>query len=314
MAVDGIDDKVIGQICIIVSDVEKAARNTAKIFDFDLPDEVQVTNLYDQTKATYNGKPTDARAKIICFNIGRIQFEFLQPLDPPSAWWDYLDQHGEGVHHIAFFVPKTDIVAESFMDEGYKVTHQGLFTGQSGMYTYVNTDSDLGIVIELLEHFGGTPTFNAPPFPADKGIGTDVVCQVGLIVKDIEATAQRYSDVLGVPKPPIQTTLGGSTYKGQLSDATAKLAFMDFGQITIELIQPDEKPSVWRDFLDTRGEGAQHIAFQIADTKKVVAHFAENGIAVAQQGLYSDKSGMYTYMASDEALGTTIELLESFKK
>ncbi len=141
-----------------------------------------------------------------------------------------------------------------------------------------------------------------------------MVCQVGLIVNDIESTAQRYSDVLGVPKPSIQTTLGDSTYNGQLSSATAKLAFMNFGQVTIELIQPDEQPSVWRDYLNTRGEGAQHIAFQVADTKQVVAHFAEQGIAVAQQGLYSDKSGMYTYMASDEALGTTIELLESFKK
>ena len=90
-----------------------------------------------------------------------------------------------------------------------------------------------------------------------------------MIVSDIEATAQRYHEVLGVPLPSIQTTLGDSTYKGQPSSATAKLAFMNFGQVTIELIQPDEQPSVWRDYLNARGEGAQHIAFQIGDTQQV---------------------------------------------
>ncbi len=313
MAVSGIDNQVIGQICIIVRDVEATAQRYAEILGFDAGD-FQVTELHDQTEATYHGKPTDARAKLTAFNIGRIQFELLQPLEPPSAWWDYLDQHGEGVHHVAFFVAKTEPVAQSFRDEGYQVTHQGLFTGQTGRYTYLDTDRDLGVVIELLEVFSGIPTFNVLSFPADKGIGTDVVCQVGMIVSDIAATAQRYHEVLGVPLPSIQTTLGDSTYKGQPSSATAKLAFMNFGQVTIELIQPDEQPSVWRDYLNARGEGAQHIAFQIGDTQQVVAHFGANGIEVAQQGLYSDKSGMYTYMASDDALGTTIELLESFKK
>ncbi len=164
MAVIGIDNKVIGQVCIIVADVEKAAQRYAEILGFDVG-EFQVTEGHDKTKATYNGQPTDARAKLTAFDIGRIQFELLQPLEPPSAWWDYLDQHGEGVHHIAFFVPKTDIVAESFMDEGYKVTHQGLFTGQSGMYTYLDTDRDLGVVIELLEVFGGTPDLQRAAVP-----------------------------------------------------------------------------------------------------------------------------------------------------
>lgn len=317
MPVTGLGEKVIAQVCIIVRDVEQMMARYVEIFGFDIP-EVQTTFLHDHTKAVYFGKPTDARAKLVCFQTGGIQFELLQPLDPPSSWMDFLVQHGEGIHHIAFQVTDTDATANSFVDCGYVVTQQGLFTGQSGMYTYFDTDKDLGVVVELLQHFNGNPVFTAQPFDDQRGIGSDWVCQVGIIVSDIEKTSRRLVEVLGLSPPAFQTTPGyaqvETTYKGQPSEATAKLAFFSVGQLQIELIEPDEKPSVWRDFLDQKGEGAQHIAIRVADTKRATDHFAKYGIGVAQQGLYGDRSGMYTYMDSQDQLGTTIELLENFGK
>ena len=81
----------------------------------------------------------------------------------------------------------------------------------------------------------------------------------------------------------------------------------------IELIEPDEKPSVWRDFLDQNGEGGHHIAFRVESTQRAVDYLAQFGITISQQGLYTDGSGQYTYMNSQQ-LGTTIELLENFKR
>jgi methylmalonyl-CoA/ethylmalonyl-CoA epimerase len=317
MAVTGISDKVLVQVCLMVRDVEATAARYVQVFGFPMP-EFQTTLLHDHTHATYYGEPTDSRAKLTCFGIGQIQFELLQPLEPRSCWKDHLDRHGESIHHVSFFVPKTKVVVDSFVNHGYVNMQQGLFTGQGGMYTYLDTDKDLAVVIELLEHYKGSPKLNAPPQPADRGIGTDVVTQVGLVVRDIEKTARRYVDILGLPAPQIVVTAGydvaKTTYRGKPSDATAKLAFLKLGQITLELIEPDEKPSVWRDFLDQKGEGAQHIAFNIKDTKRVTGHLARHGIPVAQQGLYSDGSGMYTYLDSQAALGTTLELLESFAR
>ncbi|OGD24120.1 MAG: hypothetical protein A2Y69_08870 [Candidatus Aminicenantes bacterium RBG_13_59_9] len=33
--------------------------------------------------------------------------------------------------------------------------------------------------------------------------------------------------------------------------------------ITLELIEPDRNPSTWREFLDAKGEGIHHVAFEI---------------------------------------------------
>jgi len=35
--------------------------------------------------------------------------------------------------------------------------------------------------------------------------------------------------------------------------------------VTLEVIQPVGSDTSWKQFLDTNGEGVQHIAFQVAD-------------------------------------------------
>lgn len=141
-------------------------------------------------------------------------------------------------------------------------------------------------------------------------------CQVGLVVHDIEASVRRWCTVLGCATPEIVETSGYAisevTLRGERCDAMAKLAFLDAGQVQIELIQPDDQPSVWREHLDSKGEGVHHIAFKVKDTGATVARLSGEGMPVAQQGLYSSRDGMYTYLDSTSQLGVMIELLENF--
>jgi methylmalonyl-CoA/ethylmalonyl-CoA epimerase len=141
------------------------------------------------------------------------------------------------------------------------------------------------------------------------------VVQVGLIVRDIEKTAQAYCRIFGVEMPPIIVTEGyaeaHTTYRGQPSTARAKLAFFNMGQLSIELIEPIGEPSTWKDYLDAKGEGVHHIAFQIKDTPAVVERLAGESIPVVQQGDYT--GGRYTYLESEKVLGVALELLENFE-
>lgn len=149
-------------------------------------------------------------------------------------------------------------------------------------------------------------------------LNPEKLCQVGLVVHDVEATARKYADVFGLPMPSILETPGYDKAKtlvnGKPSEATAKLAFFQTGQLVVELIQPDETPSIWRDHLDKYGEGVHHIAFGVDDTKVTGKAFSAEGMTTGQQGLYADGSGMYTYVDSAPQLGVMIELLEGFKR
>ena len=147
----------------------------------------------------------------------------------------------------------------------------------------------------------------------NQGIGSNVVCQVGLVVRDVERSLAAYSQVFGLPKPEVILTDGQeiahTRYRGEPTDARAKLAFFDMGQVSLELIEPIGGPSTWQEFLDEKGEGVHHIAFFVKDTDQVVASLEGNGIAVVQQGDYT--GGRYTYVDSAPALGVILELLEN---
>jgi 4-hydroxyphenylpyruvate dioxygenase-like putative hemolysin len=83
--------------------------------------------------------------------MGQVSLELIEPIGGPSTWREFLDQRGEGVHHIAFVVRDTDEVVELLEGKGVGVIQQGDYTG--GRYTYVDSAPTLGVILELLENF-----------------------------------------------------------------------------------------------------------------------------------------------------------------
>ncbi len=141
--------------------------------------------------------------------------------------------------------------------------------------------------------------------------------QVGYIVKDIESAKESYAKLFGAAVPPSQPCGYGAAntvYKGAPApDSHCKLAFFDLTPgIQLELIEPDEGPSTWWEYLDTQGEGIHHIAFFVKDMDKVIEDCIQEGMTVVQQGNYDDASGRYTYLDGNEQYKCVIELLESF--
>ncbi|MBE6936115.1 MAG: VOC family protein [Ruminococcaceae bacterium] len=148
----------------------------------------------------------------------------------------------------------------------------------------------------------------------EKILGTDIVTQIGLIVRDIETTAKDYAEFLGQPVPPINPTgtydKALTQYYGKPTEARAKLAFFHVNQnLDIELIEPDEKDSIWREFLEKRGEGVQHIAFNIRGMKETTAKLVDAGFPLTQKAEYV--GGRYAYFNTFDKLKVDIELLEN---
>ena len=148
---------------------------------------------------------------------------------------------------------------------------------------------------------------------ADQALGTTTITQVGIIVKDIEARARAWADILGLPMPEIKVTdtvdIAQTEYQGQPSTARAKLAFFHMGQVDVELIEPIGEPSTWRDQLEQHGDSLHHIAFQIKGMQDKLVYLKSKGIPLVQRGEYT--GGRYAYVDATDQLGTIIELLEN---
>ncbi|MBN1582283.1 MAG: VOC family protein [Anaerolineae bacterium] len=144
-------------------------------------------------------------------------------------------------------------------------------------------------------------------------LGNNVVCQIGLIVKDIEKSSRAYADLFGMDVPQWIITdtedKAHTRYRGEPTQARAKLAFFHLGAVDLELIEPDGKPSTWQEFLDTHGEGVHHIAFQIKGMEEQIAILDKKGMPLVQTGDYT--GGRYAYVDGSKQLAVILELLEN---
>ncbi|MGD9345470.1 MAG: VOC family protein [Candidatus Aminicenantes bacterium] len=140
------------------------------------------------------------------------------------------------------------------------------------------------------------------------------ITQIGVVVQDIEKASQAYAEFLGVDNPQWFLTdtvdKAHTVFKGNSTEARAKLAFFELENITIELIEPVGGPSTWQEFLDDKGEGIHHIAFEINDMDKKIERLKAGGMSLLQKGDY--EGGHYSYMDAGANLALIIELLENF--
>ena len=149
-------------------------------------------------------------------------------------------------------------------------------------------------------------------------IGTNVLTQVGFIVRDIEVTKRKFAEFFGVEPPPHfdggKFEVTGTVVDGKPApDANCLMAFFDVGpNIQLELIQPNGVKSTWQDHLDKCGEGIHHLAFHINGMDKVVLACEDFGMKCVQRGKYGDGGGEYAYMDAYKDMKCLVELLENY--
>lgn len=141
-----IDGKTICQVALVVKDIQATAKAYAELFDVPMPEIVQVPpSEIAHTQA--RGIPSNTRAKIAVFKLGQIVLELNQPDNEPSSWKEFLDTHGEGVHHIAFMTENRDQVVEYFEDRQMPVRHYGEYPG--GNYTVFDCAEIFKVLIQV---------------------------------------------------------------------------------------------------------------------------------------------------------------------
>jgi hypothetical protein len=77
-------------------------------------------------------------------------FELLQPLEGPSIYRDWLETHGEGLHHVAVMLHDFDEstqLKQKFADVGASVLMGGRI-GETIEVYYLDTEPSLKIILE----------------------------------------------------------------------------------------------------------------------------------------------------------------------
>ena len=80
--------------------------------------------------------------------VGDMDFEFIQPRDDKSIYYDYMKIYGEGFHHLAYELEEYDKKMEYIDSIGVKVSMSGVWFGKH-TWVYLTTEELLKHIVEL---------------------------------------------------------------------------------------------------------------------------------------------------------------------
>jgi methylmalonyl-CoA/ethylmalonyl-CoA epimerase len=83
----------------------------------------------------------------------------------------------------------------------------------------------------------------------------------------------------------------------------------NMGQIRLQIIQPLEGQSMFREFLESRGEGVHHYAFLVDDIDTVESGLVKQGVKILSRARL-ESGGGHVIVDSSEFGGIFIELMQ----
>ncbi|MFC2076549.1 VOC family protein [candidate division KSB1 bacterium] len=281
---------------------------------------VQVTETLELQDLVYRGKPAKVTVKQGWCGIGGVGVEIFQPLTGRSAFSEFLEKHGDGIHNVTFQV---ESIAELkrredwFKGIGVGVLERGTFPTPEGkgVYFYLDTAEVGGLVIEfaynpqyLKNKRSGTALEDDNQYPFGK------IVQYATVVKDIDKVAEFYNRI-GLTVTRIDRDNKGliRRYRGEEEDLRMHMGWSKLGSVTLEILQPTRGRSIYDEYLQTHGEGFQHIAFSVDDMDRAVAVLGERGVIISQDGAWgqTEVAGRFAYTDTDHTGGLCLELLWS---
>jgi hypothetical protein len=139
--------------------------------------------------------------------------------------------------------------------------------------------------------------------------------QVALVVHDLERAVRDIDGLVGAG--PWRgfvfdgTSVQGREYHGEPADWSFRVALND-SEPQLELIQPLAGPSIYRDWLEARGEGLHHLGYLVESIADATVQMAAAGHPAIQAGhsFGVGRDGAFAYYDTVDALGFVVEAVE----
>ena len=126
---------------------------------------------------------------------------------------------------------------------------------------------------------------------------------IGVAVKDLEAIVKFYRETLGVRVGEIFT-------HGEMRGV-----FVDIGGVEFELLANANPESAIAKHIEKKGEGIQHVAFQVDQIEKEIENLKGKGISfIDQKPRPGARESRIAFMHPKSTYGILMELVQPAKK
>ena len=142
----------IDHVGVLVGDLDRAMEHYAN--DLGIGPWVVYTLSPDWIRdMTVHGKDQGYVYKLALCNVGPVLYELMESVQGPNIYEEFLNEHGEGVHHLGYFVKGIDAEISNMESRGFSMLQsaRGFGTNDDGAYAYFDTERALGCILEALE-------------------------------------------------------------------------------------------------------------------------------------------------------------------
>lgn len=133
------------QIGVVVENIERV---------IDFYQDVLGFNQFVQPEISYNevyyyGERVNSRWRMAFCALGEVELELIQPISKPTIYHDFLEEKGEGLHHLGFIVSNFDELIKRSEKLDIDIIQQG--EGETSRFAYLETRQSGGVIYEIIE-------------------------------------------------------------------------------------------------------------------------------------------------------------------
>jgi methylmalonyl-CoA/ethylmalonyl-CoA epimerase len=222
---------------------------------------------------------------------GEYELELIEPEKSDNVYNEFLEQHGPGLHHVAYVVPDFARAAAPVRAAGMQPLIEFENDGIRGAYFDLRPAG--GSVIEIVEYSreaaAGLETVKQPP--ADAPDASDTLAahffQVAYLANDFGKALEFFKRVIGVEQfaeldvvlgPPDEVRVKSQTVARRFEQKVAMGPAGKNGENEIEIIAPIGRDNIYQEMIEEGGPGINHISCKVPDFDRYAAQMRANGI------------------------------------
>ncbi|HJH10800.1 MAG TPA: methylmalonyl-CoA epimerase [Metalysinibacillus jejuensis] len=99
------------------------------------------------------------------------------------------------------------------------------------------------------------------------------VDHIGIAVRNLDERISYYTDTLGLKLLKVE----------EVESQKVRVAFIDAGNVKIELLEPMAETSAIHGFIEKRGEGIHHIAFGVTGIRERMQELRDKGVRLLSE-------------------------------
>ena len=124
---------------------------------------------------------------------------------------------------------------------------------------------------------------------------------IGIAVKNIEQAGKFYTDILGLKIKEIEN----------VADQKVNVAFIPITDSEVELLQSTEPDGPVAKYIDSKGEGVQHVAFRVENIEEALNELKEKGVRLIDKEPRKGAGGArIAFIHPKETNGVLVEICE----